>query len=114
MSESHKGKKLTEEHKTKISKALKGKVSGANNGFYGHHRTKKEIENIIKSVKEKKSKQVCQLTLDGKLIAIWPSASEAARTLKLSQGNISAVCRGERNNCGGYGWMYKKDYDNMQ
>lgn len=35
------------------------------------------------------------------------SASEAARSVSGSQGNISMVCRGERKVAYGYGWSYK-------
>lgn len=40
---------------------------------------------------------------DGK---IFDSATEAANSVGTSQGNISTVCRGERNTSKGYGWEY--------
>jgi hypothetical protein len=37
----------------------------------------------------------------------FQSASEAARCIGGTQGNISMVCRGERTKAYGYGWAYK-------
>lgn len=37
---------------------------------------------------------------------IYSSASEAYRQTHISQGNISAVCRGQRETAGGYHWKY--------
>lgn len=112
ISEARKGKKHTEEIKKKISESLKGKVSGKNNGFYNHHRTKEEIDKIIKAVKEKLSIKVYQCTLDNNLIKIWDSASEADRN-GYTQGSVSACCRGERKTHKGFKWMYKEDYEKM-
>lgn len=39
--------------------------------------------------------------------AAFSSASEAARSIGGSQGNISMVCRGERSIAYGYGWAYQ-------
>lgn len=106
MSESHIGKKLPKEQKIKISESLKGNVSGKNNGFYGHHRTKEEIDKIVKAVKEKLSKKVYQYTLDNKLIKIWNSASDTDE-YGYSQGTVSACCRGVRKTHKGYKWSYE-------
>ena len=40
---------------------------------------------------------------------IYPSISEAARQLHLSDSKISLVCRGKRNKTGGYHWRYVKE-----
>lgn len=53
-------------------------------------------------------KTIYQYTLDGELIAIYPTANEAARELGFSQGNITSCCEGK---CGfkthkGYKWSY--------
>lgn len=39
-------------------------------------------------------KQVYQYSLDGELIAVWPSAREAAINTGSNQGRLSEVCRG--------------------
>lgn len=52
---------------------------------------------------EKQSKPVKQIK-DGKVIAIYPSAMEAARQTGGTQGGISGCCRGELKTSGGYKW----------
>lgn len=61
------------------------------------------------------SKAVYQYTLDGELIAIWSSATEAAKETKLNRSSISECCRGHRYKNGklinvktykGYKWSY--------
>lgn len=51
------------------------------------------------------SKPVKQLSLDGTLIAIWPSASEAERN-GFIQSKISACCQGKSKTHRGYLWVY--------
>ena len=52
-------------------------------------------------------KTVYQYTLDGKLIAIWNSAKEAATTLGISQSGIVMCCNGKLEKSKGYIWSYK-------
>ena len=59
----------------------------------------------VKRIAEKNSKKVHQFTLNGELVKVWDSVTEAAKTLKI--GHIDAVARGERNKCGGYIWKYE-------
>lgn len=54
--------------------------------------------------KKRNAKSKAVLRSDGIEFA---SASEAARSVSGSQGNISMVCRGERKIAYGYGWSYK-------
>lgn len=51
------------------------------------------------------SKKVGQYTLDGELIKLWFSASEAGRD-KYCQSNVSKCCRGEVKTHKGYIWKY--------
>lgn len=42
-------------------------------------------------------------------LEIYPSIKDAARTLNMkSPSNIGMVCRGQRNEAGGYAWKYKE------
>lgn len=59
-------------------------------------------DGFLRKKKNAKSKEV--LRSDG---FEFSSASEAARVVGGSQGNISMVCRGERKEAYGYGWSYK-------
>lgn len=51
--------------------------------------------------------KVIQLNSDYKIIKVWDSIIEAAKTLKLIRQNISKVCKGEREFCGGFRWKHK-------
>jgi len=55
-------------------------------------------------------KAVQQMTLDGKFIAEYESAAEAARQTGFSKGGISSSCNGEKGfaNYHGYRWKYKE------
>lgn len=55
---------------------------------------------------EEQKKRVYQYTLDGELVAIWPSANEAARKLKFCQAHITDCCNGKRKTHKGYTWSY--------
>lgn len=67
----------------------------------------------------KNSKRVCQISLDGQLIKIWDSATEASNTLGISLSSLSNVCLGKKRRkngdvaktAGGYVWVFEKDYD---
>lgn len=52
------------------------------------------------------SKKVGQYDLNGNLIKKWPSITDAATTLNLQTGHISAVCLHKRRSTGGYIWKY--------
>ena len=96
---------VKEETKSKISKSLKGKSRMSEDG------KKRNAE----AARERFSKTVYQYTLDGKLVAVWKSAKEAAKQLVFSQGNISNCCNGgfyrkgiwvNRKQYNGYIWSY--------
>ena len=67
----------------------------------------------------KNSKRVCQINLDGELIKIWNSATEASNELKISLSSLSNVCNNKKRRkngdvaktAGGYVWVFEKDYD---
>lgn len=47
-----------------------------------------------------------QFDIDGNLIKIWKSQTEAQRVLGIPQANIFKVCSGQRKSAGGYKWQY--------
>lgn len=55
-----------------------------------------------------------QLSLDGELIKIWPSATDAAKHFQTSQGNISNCARGERKKAQGFKWRYLLENENPE
>lgn len=52
------------------------------------------------------AKQVYQYTLDGELVAIYPSTMEAARQTGFNQSLICACCLGKRKTHKGFIWSY--------
>lgn len=42
----------------------------------------------------------------GDVMKIFPSISEASRQMRISNSNISSVCKNKRAQAGGYGWEY--------
>ena len=76
-------------------------------------------DNFPRGEECKNSKQVCQISLDGKLIKIWSSATEASDELGISSSSLSNVCHGKKRRkggdvaktAGGYVWVFEKDYD---
>ena len=116
ISEKHKGKKLTTEHKNKVSLSLTGikqsfetklkrsnSLKGNKNGL-GYKHTESALKKIGETAKIVKSKRVVQKDLDNNIIAEFYSAAEAFRQTNIS--NIPIVCRGIRNVAGGYKWEY--------
>lgn len=128
MKESHKNKKLSEEHKAKISKSL---GQGKNNVNYGrkqselaklHNKLAKTGEkhpnwgkNLSEEVKEKirkgNEKPILQYGLDGEFIKEWSGAKRAANELNLNYTAINNCLRCVRHSSYGYVWIYKNKED---
>ena len=53
-----------------------------------------------------RGKKVAQYSLDGDLIAIYPSTAEASRQLQTTNSHISCVCTGKRKTACGFVWRY--------
>ena len=62
--------------------------------------------------KSQRSKRVYKFSLDGRLLAIYGSAREAARENGISSSQIASSCRGEHYLCKGYIWSYS-EYPNL-
>nr|WP_315130336.1 NUMOD1 domain-containing DNA-binding protein [uncultured Flavobacterium sp.] len=58
------------------------------------------------SIPDLRRKTVNQISLDGKIVASYDSASEASRMTGISKTCISRCCRGEREQTGGFLWEY--------
>ena len=69
---------------------------------------RKPSDNTIKASVERSSKTVYQYTLEGELISIYPSASEAARQVQgVYSTNISHCCNGKLKSTGGFIWSHQ-------
>jgi len=90
------GKKLTAEHKSKISKGGKGLVRS---------------EEVRKKITENSKKyKVLQYTLDGVLINTYDGCVVAAGAMDTTKSQISSACRGKIKTYKGFVWKYiKKD-----
>lgn len=66
----------------------------------------KGIDNYHYGKPSKRRKKVYQYDLQGNFIKEWDSASDIWKKTKISQGNVSSCCRGERKTAGGYEWSY--------
>lgn len=54
-----------------------------------------------------KNKKVAQIDINtGAVIKVWETPKEVYRELGIQAQNISKVCRGLRNQAGGYRWIY--------
>ena len=97
-----KGRKRSQEFKHKISKSLIG--NSRHKGSKHSIETKKQISESKKGVVSWNAQTVLQLDKEDNIINEWRSASDAAKNLGLSQGNIWSVINGDRNTCGGFKW----------
>ena len=76
----------------RISKARRGNNYGKLGG--NHHNAKK----------------VVQLTLDGELLKVWDSTTEAERSGEFTNSGISKCCNGKLKTHKNFQWMYYEDY----
>ena len=67
---------------------------------------------ISESVKNgKRSKPVCQYTLDGVFVKEWVSINEVKRQLNYANHSITGCCKGEFQTAYGFKWKYKEPSD---
>ncbi len=95
------GRKHSEETKRKISAALKGRDAWwTRNQVFS-----KETRMKLSAINDKTKKPVEQIEkATNKVIASYPSMSEAARCTGISVKQISAVCNGRYSTSGGFIW----------
>lgn len=123
MRESHKNKKLSEEHRKHISEGVR---QGANNVNYGRKQTEiarkhysesksgEKHPNFGKHLSEKtktkiaksNSKKIKQFSLDGVFIKEWDNMVIAAEELGLNKKGINNCVRHVRHSSGGFVWIY--------
>lgn len=121
------GRKLTQEHKKKLSESHKGQVSH-NKGKPIPKETRTKISNTLKrwnaehgspnkGRKYKKTPEAVLATSKGhykpvvciETGIIYESITAAETLTKTDGSSISAVCKGKRKTAGGYHWRYQKD-----
>ena len=62
---------------------------------------------------KQKFKPVAMIELEtNKVLKTFISQKEASKIMKISNKNISSVCRGKRNEAGGYKWKFLSEVNN--
>lgn len=106
ISESRKGKALSEETKLKISNSLIGDKSyWYNKKFSESHRNNLSKSHI--GVNHPKSKEVFRYSKNGEFIDSFVNAYEANRILGINKNSINEVCNSKRKTAGGFIWSYE-------
>ena len=60
----------------------------------------------IERMRKKKGKAIKQFTLNGELVAEYPSIMDAERTLGFDHSSICACCKGKKKQYNGFVWKY--------
>ena len=94
-------------HTSAVSHCCKGKVKTVGGYVWRYINDDFDKYDTKNRSRELQMKPVYQYDMSGNFIAMYVSCTEAARSTRLSQGNIGCCCRGERKQTGGYTWEYK-------
>ena len=124
MSEARIGVRLSDETKSKIGAASKGRNVGRKHTFEELEKMRKsKVRNpnkrggapkgLVKSEDVKRKiqegshkKQVAQKNLNGDILKYYNSLSNASRETGISLGNISSCCNGRCHTAGGFIWEF--------
>jgi hypothetical protein len=87
--------------KQSISRACLS-VNNVYQGFYWSY----EYNEPFEPNEDARKKEVLQFNLDGEILNNFNSVADASKQTGLSKTCISRVCRGEREQSGGYIWKY--------
>lgn len=85
-----------------LSKSLK--ESDKTKSWLGKHHTEKTKHKMM--MKNPRRKEIVQYSLNGEIVSVWHSASEAARS-GFNASSILRCCNGEFKQHKGYKWNYK-------
>lgn len=92
-----------------IARAARGEGKSAY-GFQWVYEADYDPDRPYVYTKQTTGKAVAQYSLDGKLIATYPSTNAAASALGQRNGtHIADCCKGRRTRCGGYYWQWIND-----
>ena len=118
------GKTLSEEHRKKIGKAMKGKTlsektkqkmseatKGENNPMYGKKHTEESKQKMSETKKGKNNPRATKVYCV-ELDMVFNTITEASKFVGCDQTNISNVLIGRQKTAGGYHWICAKDRNN--
>lgn len=77
-------------------------VNNTYGGFYWSY----DLQKPFKAKKDKRRKRVCQIDVEGNLLAKYKSIAEASRQTGINKSSIAKVCRNELKDTGGYLWKF--------
>lgn len=104
----HKGKKLSNDARKKISDSNKIRFSKKeNHPMYGKHHSQDTINKIIES--KKHTKRIVQFDLKGNFIRVWDNSMQIERELGINHCHIGSVARGNQLSSHNFIWKYEKD-----
>jgi group I intron endonuclease len=103
MLKSQKGKKLKDNHKNNISSSLTNYYNKSYENFYNNN------DGTIN--KKSRTTPVAQYSIDNKLIKVFPSVAEAARSIKINPPHMSKIIRRENNKYKDRIWKYADEKD---
>lgn len=113
MSQTRKGRHLSEQHKMALSRASKGRklTEKQIENLVAVHRgkplTQEHRDKISKGCRGKGKKKVIQYTLDGVRIRTFDSITEATESVNgKTVSAVSSCCRGRKPHAYGYVWKY--------
>lgn len=98
-------------YKKQLAEAQKEKLSDSLREYYRTHTMSEETR---RKMSEGLRVAVRQLTLDGKLVAEYPSPTIAQEKTGINSSYIVKVCRGKRRAANGYKWEYVETPEDMQ
>lgn len=104
ISESNKGKQVSQETRRKLSKSLQ-KENHPNWGKHLSEETKRKIGEANQGRESKFRKKVICIETQ----IIYKSISEAAKLNNLHESHITKCCKHQRKTCGGYHWEYYEE-----
>ena len=112
MSESHKGRKFSEERKQNLSESMKGKYIGKNHPMYGKYHSD---ESKLKMSETHNKKVICITTGE-----TFDSIKEAGDHYKVAHSGISRCCKGKLKSSGRLPngvrlqWKYSEEDDDNE
>jgi group I intron endonuclease len=113
MSKTRKGKPHSEAHNKAVSEGSKGKVFSKSHienlrkSHIGYKMPLSQKQKISESCKNKGTKAVKKISLDGEVVEIYSSLNDALASVGgKNTGNISMCCKGKRPKAYGYRWEY--------
>jgi hypothetical protein len=85
--------------------------TNAENQWHSHHVLGRTTNRVFAALIESQKIPIVQLTEGGTFIREWTNVSAPEKEDPIfHHPNISKVCLGKRNKCGGFGWMYADEY----